>query len=135
MSSPCLDSWLRGFSLEASLHDHVHDVITSLPDAIRLDFVTDPAFTICDYDPTLRAGVAHIPLGIPRARRPSRSVVLKRTLRNRPRSFVRYIIAHELAHAHLCNRGRWPSEDPEHAADALAAAWGYPNPLPGRERE
>jgi hypothetical protein len=127
MGSPSFDSWLRAFSLDASLHDHVHDVICSLPQAIRHDFVTDPAFTIFDYEPGPRA-VAHIPVGMPTARRPSRSVVLKRTLRHRPHAFVRYVIAHELAHAHLCNRGRWESEDPEHAADALAAEWGFPRP-------
>jgi len=54
--------------------------------------------------------------------------VLKRTLRLRPQPFVRYVIAHELAHAHLRNRGRWEAEDPEHAADALAAEWGFPRP-------
>jgi hypothetical protein len=128
MPSLPLDSWLRTFSLDASLHDHVHDVLSSLPDAIRHDFVTDPAFRICDYEPAPRGGFAHIPVGIPAARRPSRSVVLKRTLRHRPPSFVRYVIAHELAHSHLRNRGRWASEDPEQAADALAAEWGFPRP-------
>jgi hypothetical protein len=136
MSVLSLDSWLRSFGLDHFLHDHVHDVICSLPDAIRHDFVTDPAFTICDYEPGPRA-VAHIPLAAPRARRPSRSVVLKRTLRHRPNAFVRYVIAHELAHAHLHNRGRSPSEDPEHAADALAAEWGFPKPvmMPGIVRQ
>ena len=57
-----------------------------------------------------------------------RSVVLKRTLRHRPIAFVRWVIAHELAHAHLRNGGRHPGEDPEHAADSLAAAWGFPKP-------
>src|SRR5437763_7602332 len=95
-----VNSWLLSFSLDASLHDHVHEVIASLPDAVRHDFVTDPAFTIFDYEPGPRA-VAHIPVGMPSARRPSRSVVLKRTLRHRPHAFVRYVIAHELAHAHL----------------------------------
>jgi hypothetical protein len=38
------------------------------------------------------------------------------------------VIAHELAHAHLRNGGRHPEEDPEHAADSLAADWGFPRP-------
>jgi hypothetical protein len=38
------------------------------------------------------------------------------------------VIAHELAHAHLRNQGRFPGDDPEHAADALAAGWGFPRP-------
>ena len=65
---------------------------------------------------------------MPWAARSSRSVVLKRTLRRGPTDFVRYVIAHELAHAHLRNGGRYPGEDPEAAADALAAEWGFPRP-------
>jgi hypothetical protein len=38
------------------------------------------------------------------------------------------VIAHELAHAHLRNRGRWVGDDPEVAADSLAADWGWPKP-------
>jgi predicted SprT family Zn-dependent metalloprotease len=55
-------------------------------------------------------------------------VVLKRTLLFRSVAFTRYIIAHELAHAHLRNRGRTDQEDPEFAADSLAADWGFPRP-------
>ena len=55
-------------------------------------------------------------------------VVLKRTLCRRPIEFVRWVIAHELAHAHLRNGGRWAGDDPERAADALAAGWGFPKP-------
>jgi hypothetical protein len=44
-------------------------------------------------------------------------------------SFVRWVIAHELAHAHLRNCGRWEGDDPEHAADDLAARWGFPRPI------
>ena len=72
--------------------------------------------------------VTLIPLPAPATRRPSRCVVLKRTLRRRPESFIRWVIAHELAHAHLRNGGRWPEEDPEVAADGLAADWGFPKP-------
>jgi hypothetical protein len=72
----------------------------------------------------------HVPVRLPRGYSGSggRSVVLKRTLTRRPLPFVRYVIAHELAHAHLRNAGRFPGEDPEHAADALAAEWGFPKP-------
>jgi Zn-dependent peptidase ImmA (M78 family) len=41
---------------------------------------------------------------------------------------VQYVIAHELAHAHLRNGGRWEGDDPERAADALAAEWGFTRP-------
>ena len=59
---------------------------------------------------------------------PGRAVVLKRTLCSRHETFVRWVIAHELAHAHLRNAGRWPGDDPERAADALAQRWGFPKP-------
>ncbi|MGC6550473.1 MAG: hypothetical protein ACON5D_14030, partial [Rubripirellula sp.] len=55
----------------------------------------------------------------------SRCVTLKRKLETDPPQFSRYVIAHELAHAHLHN-GRWGDiNDREEAADALAAAWGF----------
>ena len=119
-----LHEWLRTFRLDGFLHEHVAVVLSALPDAVRHDIVGDPAFAMSDYEP--RAGlVRHVPVGMPRSGRPARSIELKRTLRHRPTEFVRYVIAHELAHAHLRNGGRWPGDDPEHA---LAAAWGYPRP-------
>ncbi|MFQ5827779.1 MAG: hypothetical protein ACE5JD_01295 [Candidatus Methylomirabilia bacterium] len=42
---------------------------------------------------------------------------------------VQYVIADEFAHALLWNRGRHPGEDPEIAADSLAAEWGFPRPV------
>ena len=57
------------------------------------------------------------------------ALVLKRTLRQRPVKFVRWLIAHEVAHAHLRHAGRWPGEDPESAADGLAATWKVISPL------
>ena len=60
--------------------------------------------------------------------RPGRSVVLKRTTKRRSVPFARWVIAHELAHAYLRHGGRFPNEDPEHAADSLAAEWGFPKP-------
>ena len=58
----------------------------------------------------------------------SRSVVLKKRLCDCDENFAHYVIAHELAHAHLWN-GPWGEiTDPEHAADALAASWGFPRP-------
>ena len=121
-----VDVWLASFTLAPFLHDHVAAVILALPDAVREDFIGDPAFILCDYEPTL--GPAFIPVRSPSLKRPSRSVVLKRTLRRRPESFVRWVIAHELAHAHLRNGGRHDGEDPESAADSLAADWGFPKP-------
>jgi hypothetical protein len=124
-----LDDWLGAFGLADFLHREVAGVIRSLPDAIRDDFILDPSFRLYDYEPGPGV-VMHVPVGLPRPRanRAGRSVVLKRTLRHRPPAFVRWLIAHELAHAHLKLGGRFPGEDPERAADALAAEWGFPKP-------
>jgi hypothetical protein len=125
--TPTIDDWLARFTLDAFLHAHVADVVGSLPVHVRSDLVEDPGFSLCDYEPT-PGGHILIPVGMPGRNTAGRSVVLKRTLRRRPVDFVRYVIAHELAHAHLRNAGRFPGEDPEQAADALAAEWGFPRP-------
>jgi hypothetical protein len=123
-----IDHWLRPFALDEHLHAHAAEVIASLPHDVRRDLMDDPAFTMCDYEPG-PGRVFNVPVKLPaKSRGPGRAVVLKRTLRRRPVAFVRWVIAHELAHAHLRNGGRWPGDDPEHAADALAGNWGFPKP-------
>ena len=124
MSHTEIQNWLATFNLDEFLRDHLADVMAALPGLVREDLVGDPNFRLADYEPGAHA--FHVPVGLPGRNRSSRSVVLKRSLRRRPQAFVRYVIAHELAHAHLRNAGRWPGEDPELAADALAAEWGYP---------
>jgi hypothetical protein len=122
-----IHQWLSGFGLSDFLRQHLMVVMGALPQAVRDDLMEDPQFRLFDYEPG-HGVVMQVPVGSPRVGAPGRAVVLKRTLRHRPESFVRYIIAHELAHAHLRNTGRWPGEDPEQAADSLAADWGYPRP-------
>ena len=97
-------------------------VLGALPASVVSGFVEDPAFTICDYEP-LAGRMFFVPMQMA-----GRAVVLKRTLRSRPAAFANWVIAHELAHAHLRNGGRFPGEDPEKAADALAEMWGFPKP-------
>lgn len=126
---PDLHRWLRRFGLDAAIHAHVAAVFDRLPARVREDLIGDPAFLMADYDP---ADPAMISLAPPARGVPSRSVVFKRTLLGRSTAFARYVIAHELAHAHLYNRGRTETEDPEQAADTLAAAWGFPRPTPSR---
>ena len=127
MKNEQLSRWLDGFDLDDCLRRQVAGVFVRLPDHVRDDFLGDPGFALCDYEP--RAGaMTVVPVASPRRNAAGRSVVLKRTLCRRPEAFVQYVIAHELAHAHLRNGGRWPGEDPERAADALAAEWGYPRP-------
>jgi hypothetical protein len=120
-----LNAWLERFDLDIFLRPHVAEVFLALPEAVRDDIVSDPNFVLFDYEP---GGLMHVPVAMPGRDRPGRSVVLKRTLRYRPAPFVLWLIAHELAHAHLRHAGRWPGDDPEHAADALAAEWGFPRP-------
>jgi hypothetical protein len=89
--------------------------------------IGEEGIVLYDYEPGPGV-IMEVPLKAPSGRGASRSVVLKRTLCRRSPGFVRWLIAHELAHAHLRNRGRWPGEDPEKAADALAEGWGFPRP-------
>lgn len=126
-----IHNWLRPFALDDSLHEHAADVLAALPDPVLADFMLDPAFSMCDYEPSATRGYSvPVKLVVGRGRvSAGRAVVLKRTLSQRPTDFVKWVIAHELAHAHLRNAGRWPGDDPEHAADALAGEWGFPKPL------
>ena len=117
--------WVGTFALHAALVGPVARVTAALPEAVRRDLLDDPNFVLSDYEP---GTVATFVVGRPTAGRPGRAVVLKRTLRHRPENFVHWLIAHEFAHAHLRNGGRFPGEDPERAADALAADWGFPRP-------
>jgi hypothetical protein len=127
-----IDTWLRPFALDERLHVHTAEVVASLPSHVREDLMGDPAFSMCDYEPSPGV-VFQVPMRFMARKGPGRAVVLKRTLLNRPERFVRWVIAHELAHAHLRNAGRWPGDDPEHAADALAEGWGFPRP--GRNKD
>lgn len=125
-----IDNWLRPFALEESLHVQAAGVLAALPDSVLAGFMKDPAFSMCDYEPG-PGRAYHVPMKlITESGRltAGRAVVLKRTLLRRPTDFVQWVIAHELAHAHLRNAGRWPGDDPEHAADALAGEWGFPKP-------
>jgi hypothetical protein len=117
-----IDRWLESFRLDDWIRDHVAIVMEKLPGDIRADFMEDPSFAMCDYDPGPKA-VLHVPIQLP-----GRSVVLKRTLKRRPTDFVRWLIAHELAHAYLRHGGHGAHSDPENAADSLAAEWGFPKP-------
>jgi hypothetical protein len=123
-----LHDWLRLFHLDGALEPLVFEVVRRLPRDVVDDLVADPHFRICDFDPfDPRAAVA---VAVPTLERSGRSIALKRTLVRRPLPFAHYVIAHEFAHAHLRNEGRWDGDDPERAADALAAAWGFPRPDP-----
>jgi hypothetical protein len=122
-----IELWLKGFELHEQLHDHAAHVLLLLPANVLEDLMGEGGINFYDYEPG-NGVVMEVPVKAPTRRAASRSVVLKRTLCRRPAPFVRWIIAHELAHAHLRNGGRWPGDDPELAADALAGEWGFPRP-------
>lgn len=122
-----IDAWLDPFRLDPFVRRHVAIVFEQIPANVRDDLMADPNFNMCDYEPGPGV-VIQVPMRLSEPKRASRSVVLKRTLRNRSVQFVTWLIAHELAHAFLRHEGRQPGEDPEHAADALAADWGFPKP-------
>lgn len=126
MISEEIQLWLGTFGLDGWIRDQIAVVVENLPNEVRADLMNDPAFVVCDYEPTPR-GALYVPMKL-EGGRPGRSIVLKRTIKRRPMPFVRWVIAHELAHAFLRHGGRWPEEDPEQAADSLAAAWGFPKP-------
>ncbi len=126
MTIEVIDNWLQSFSLGEHLHMHVVAVLTEIPPHVVRDLLDDPSFSICEYSST--PGEARILMAAPVAGKASRSVALKSTLVERSTPFARYVIAHELAHAHLYNAGSHEHDDPEHAADALAAQWGFPRP-------
>lgn len=123
-----IETWLSPFKLDSILHDHAVHVLSALPDAVLMDVMGESGISFYDYDPGPGV-VMQVPVKSPTRNGVARSVVLKRTLCCRPAEFVRWLIAHEIAHAHLRNAGRWPGDDPEQAADALAASWGFPRPL------
>jgi hypothetical protein len=122
-----IDNFLRPFGLHTSLHAHAAHVLGQLPDEVRTDIMGEGGVVFYDYDPGPGV-VMQVPVKIPGPSGASRSIVLKRTLCRRAPDFVQWLIAHELAHAHLRNGGRWPGDDPELAADSLAGAWGFPRP-------
>jgi hypothetical protein len=122
-----IETWLQEFRMDSDLQSHTAYVLRQLPDAVRTDIMGEGGVVFYDYDPGPGV-VMQVPVRMPGKTGASRSIVLKRTLRHRSPNFVHWLIAHELAHAHLRNGGRWPGDDPEVAADSLAFEWGFPRP-------
>lgn len=127
-----VEQWLAAFDLDASLFPHIAEVVIALPCEVREDLMGDPQFMLTDFEPG-HGRCFQVVVGMPTLTGPgrpggSRAVVLKRRMWRRDVPFIRWVIAHELAHAHLRNEGRYPGEDPEVAADALAMIWGFPRP-------
>jgi hypothetical protein len=102
-------------------------VMERLPDAILCGFLDDPSFRIA-LDDLVPGKGRTVWMACPTLGNGSRCVILKPLLADCPEDFAHYVIAHELAHAHLRN-GAWEDiEDAELAADALATHWGFNRP-------
>ena len=123
-SRDALHRYVAGFVDERSLAARITTVLAAIGEPVVSDLVDDPRFRITvDGD---RVGVWLCPPHPGGGA--SRSVVLKRSLAHCSCAFACYVIAHELAHAYLRN-GPWGQiDDPELAADALAASWGFGRP-------
>ncbi len=118
-----VEEFVSTFITDETVKARVIHVFSALPEDIQQHFLRDPGFSIGMPDWGTRALI-----GPPQGSQGSRLVLLKSSLRHRSRAFALYVIAHELAHAFLRNRGRSPEEDPEIAADSIAAEWGFPRP-------
>lgn len=110
------------------LRERALAVLRALPAEVRSNILEDESFMLVVHDPA-RPESMRVWLAPPGKSRGSRCVGLKRSLARRSAAFAHYVIAHELAHAYLCNRGRWEGDDPEVAADALAGEWGFGRPM------
>lgn len=114
---------------EPTLAVRVVHVLWTIPQEVVASLLADPCFQIAidNYVPG-RGGTVWMACPIDIPWKGSRSVVLKRRLADCAEDFAHYVIAHELAHANLWN-GAWGNiTDPEEAADALAASWGFSRP-------
>lgn len=104
-------------------------VLLAMPPDVVAGLLNDPCFQISiDNHVPGQGGTVWMACPGDRPWRGSRTVVLKRRLAVAIETFAHYVIAHELAHAHLWNGGWGEITDPEEAADALAASWGFPRP-------
>jgi hypothetical protein len=127
VSLPSVSEYVARAIEEPVLRTRVVHVLAAMPQDIVAGLLNDPCFRIAiDNHVPGRGGTVWMacPGDIPW--KGSRSVVLRRRLADGPEDFAHYVIAHELAHAHLWNGGWGEITDPEEAADALAASWGFP---------
>lgn len=116
--------------VEPVLRTRVVNVLVAIPQDVASGLLHDPCFQIAiDNHVPGRGGTVWMACPGDVVWKGSRSVVLKKRLTDCAENFAHYVIAHELAHAHLWN-GPWGDiTDPEHAADALAASWGFSRPM------
>ncbi|MGB7345992.1 MAG: hypothetical protein WBD20_17370 [Pirellulaceae bacterium] len=122
------EKYLTSFANCKPLDTRVLHVLNALPDDIQEDFLDDPRFQIT-VDNFQEGKGWTLVMDLPGADGGgSRCVVLKPKLATCDEAFAWYVIAHEFAHAFLRNGGWDDITDPEEAADALAAHWGFVRP-------
>jgi len=110
------------------LRERIIAVLQTLPPEVVNDLLGDQRFNMIVYNPA-DGHHTKFHIAIPgMGDAGSRMIAWKISLAEAPLDFANYVIAHEFAHAYLRNRGRTHNEDPEDAADALAAEWGYNKP-------
>ncbi|MGB7329643.1 MAG: hypothetical protein WBD31_32515 [Rubripirellula sp.] len=124
-----LHELVQAFAHDDPLRGRVLHVLMAIPADVQQDFIDDPRFSIIKLNFHRGTGSKlYMALPLPDGSS-SRCVALKPRLSDCAEPFGLYVIAHELAHAFLRN-GPWGEiTDPEDAADAMAADWGFPRPL------
>lgn len=121
-------AFIEPFANHPVLQARVLAVLQVLPREVQCDFLEDPRFgtAIDNYEPG-KGWTLHMPTPGPPGEG-SRRVVLRPKLEGASEAFAKWVIAHEFAHAFLHNGGWGEITDPEEAADALAAEWGFCRP-------
>lgn len=123
-----VNAYVARFIATPALAARVVAVFERLPHHVLDDLMNDALFRLAvdEWSATQGRRVwLHPPVTVGRG---SRCVVLKPHLATCAEAFAHYVIAHEAAHAYLRNGGWGAIPDPELAADALAANWGFPRP-------
>jgi hypothetical protein len=129
VSPQSMRDYVEGVIEEPMLRRRVVHVLAGMPADVVAGLLNDPCFQIApDNHVPGRGGTVWMACPVDIVWKGSRSVILRRRLAECAEDFAHYVIAHELAHAHLWNGGWGKISDPEDAADALAASWGFLRP-------
>ena len=122
------EAYIEPFAEYPALALRVRHVLETIPQKVQDDFLQDTRFHV-QLDNFQEGKGWSLVMDLPSPDGGgSRCVVLKPKLADSTEAFALYVIAHEFAHAFLHNGGWGEITDPEEAADALAASWGFARP-------